>query len=252
MTEQTTHRGRVKVMTAQKRVRAYVDGEVVADTINPALVWEIPYYPMYYFPAADVRAKLVATGATERSPSRGTAEILDVVTSRRTVPGAARRFPESPLTELRELVRLDWEAMHEWMEEDEPIYVHPRDPYSRVDILASSRHVRVELDGVTLAESHAPRLLFETSLPTRYYLPLSHLRTELLRPTATVTHCPYKGDATYWSIVVGDKTYEDLVWMYRKPVPESQKVAGVACFFNEKVDLYVDGVPQERPRTAWS
>ena len=142
--------------------------------------------------------------------------------------------------------------MDEWLEEDEPIYVHPRDPYKRVDILASSRHVRVELDGVTLAESPAPRILFETGLPPRYYLPLPDLRMDLLRPSATQSHCPYKGTAGYWSVEVNGKVYPDLVWVYRQTLPESQKIVGLACFYNEKVDLYVDGALQDRPHTPFS
>jgi uncharacterized protein (DUF427 family) len=249
---ETNHRGRVRVEQSHKRVRAYADGEVVADTVRPFLVWEVPYYPTYYIPADDVRAKLVPTGATDRSPSRGTAEIFDVVTGRGSAPGAARRYADSPLEELRDAVRLEWAAMDEWLEEDEPVYTHARDPYTRVDILASSRHIRVELDGVTLADSHSPKILFETGLPPRYYLPLSDLRTDLMRPTDTLTHCPYKGSASYWSVGVGDKTYDDLVWIYRTPLPESQKIAGLACFYNEKVDIFVDGVRQDRAHTKFS
>jgi uncharacterized protein (DUF427 family) len=248
----TTTRGRVRVEHGQKRVRAYLGGELVADTSRPLLVWEIPYYPAYYIPAADVRASLVATGATERSPSRGEAELFDVVVGQTKAERAARRYPDSPIEELRDAVRIDFAAMDEWLEEDEPIYVHPRDPYTRVDILGSSRHVRVEVDGVTIAESHAPRILFETGLPPRYYLPLSDLRRDLLRPSDTQTHCPYKGTAGYWSVEIGGKVYDDLVWIYRTPLPESQKIAGFACFYNEKVDLYVDGVPQDRPHTPFS
>jgi uncharacterized protein (DUF427 family) len=251
MTE-TTARGRVRVEPSQKRVRVYLAGDLVADTIRPLLVWEIPYYPAYYVPAADVRAKLVSTGRTERSPSRGEAEILDVVTDRGTAAGAARRYPDSPIEALRDAVRLDFAAMDEWLEEDEPIYVHPRSPYSRVDILASSRHVRVEIDGVTVAESRSPRILFETGLPPRYYLPLPDVRMDLLVPSDTHTSCPYKGTAGYWSVEVNGKRYEDHVWIYRTPLPESQKIAGLACFYNEKVDLYVDGVAQGRPRTPFS
>jgi uncharacterized protein (DUF427 family) len=248
----TTTRGRVRVEHGQKRVRAYLGGELVADTSRPLLVWEIPYYPAYYIPAADVRASLVATGATERSPSRGEAELFDVVVGQAKAERAARRYPDSPIEELRDAVRIDFAAMDEWLEEDEPVYVHPRDPYTRVDILGSSRHVRVEVDGVTIAESHAPRILFETGLPPRYYLPLSDLRRDLLRPSDTQTHCPYKGTAGYWSVEIGGKVYDDLVWIYRTPLPESQKIAGLACFYNEKVDLYVDGVPQDRPHTPFS
>jgi uncharacterized protein (DUF427 family) len=171
---------------------------------------------------------------------------------RRTVPGAALRYADSPIEELRDAVRLDWAAMDEWLEEDEPVYTHARDPYTRVDILASTRHVRIEVDGVTLADSHSPRILFETGLPPRYYLPLADLRQDLLRPTDRVTHCPYKGSANYFTVEVDGRTYPDFVWLYRMPLPESQKVAGLACFYNEKVDLYLDGELQERPRSPFS
>jgi uncharacterized protein (DUF427 family) len=245
-------RGRVRVEVSPKRVRAVLGGEVVADSRAVRLVWEKPQYPTYYFPADDVRAALVPTGATERSPSRGTGERLDVKTASTTAPGAALRYPDSPIEELRGLVRLDWAAMQEWLEEDEPVYVHPRDPYTRVDVLASTRHVRIEVDGVTVAESHQPRILFETGLPPRYYLPLADLRLDLLTPTDSQTHCPYKGTAGYLTLRVGEQTYPDFVWIYRSPLPESQKIAGLACFYNEKVDLYLDGVLQERPRTHFS
>ncbi len=243
--------GRIRIETGHKRVRAYLDGGLVADTRQPVLVWEWPYFPVYYFPAADVRAKLAPTGATEHSPSRGDAEICDVLLPGATAPGAARRYPGSPLEELRTLVRLDWNSMTEWLEEDEPVYTHPRDPYKRVDILASSRHVRVVVDGVTVADSVRPRILFETGLPPRYYLPLPDIRTELLIPSGTETHCPYKGTAGYWALDTGHGVHRDLVWIYRAPLPESQKIAGLACFYNEKVDLYVDGELQERPRTPF-
>jgi uncharacterized protein (DUF427 family) len=138
------------------------------------------------------------------------------------------------------------------MEEDEPVYVHPRDPYTRVDILASSRHVQVVVDGETIADSHQPRILFETGLPPRYYLPLPDVRLDLLTPSQTETRCPYKGTATYWHLDVIGHHYDDFTWIYRAPLPESQKIAGLAAFYNEKVDLYVDGVLQERARTKFS
>jgi len=249
----TATRGRVRVESSAKRVRVYLGGDLVADTLRPLLVWEVPYYPTYYIPAEDVKATLTPAGQTSRSPSRGEAEVLDVVTARgATAAGGAMRYSDSPLEELRTAVRFDWQAMDEWLEEDEPVYTHPRDPYSRVDILASSRHVRIELDGVTLAESHSPRILFETGLPPRYYLPLPDLRGELLRPSSRQTHCPYKGTAEYWSVEVDGILHQDFVWIYRAPLPESQKIAGLVSFYNEKVDIYVDGVKQERPRTPFS
>jgi uncharacterized protein (DUF427 family) len=121
-----------------------------------------------------------------------------------------------------------------------------------VDILASSRHVRVEVDGTTIAESTSPRLLFETGLPVRYYLPKTHVRMDQLTATDSVTQCPYKGQAEWWSVRADDSVHHDLAWSYRTPLPESQKIAGLIAFYNEKVDIYVDGVRQERPATKFS
>lgn len=245
-------RGTVRVEPSAKRVRAYLSGRLAADTRHPSLVWEIPYYPAYYLPLGDVTAELVPTGKTEHSPGRGDASLFDVRVDGAVAEGAARRYPDSPLAAIRDLVRFEWNAMDEWLEEDEPVYTHPRDPYHRVDILASSRHVRVEVDGVTVADSVRPAILFETGLPPRYYLPLSDVRTELLVPSATQTHCPYKGTAAYWSVDTGRGPHADLVWGYRAPLPESQKIAGRACFYDEKVDVYLDGELQERPRTHFA
>jgi uncharacterized protein (DUF427 family) len=245
-------RGSVRVERGLKRVRAYLNGELVADTRTPYLVWEWPYYPTYYVPLADMLATLIPAGETSHSPSRGDGEVLHVKVATSTAERAALRYPDSPLEQLRDLVRLDWNAMSEWLEEDEPVYTHPRDPYKRVDILASSRHVRVEVDGVVVAESRQPRILFETGLPPRHYIPLPDVRMDLLRPSATVTHCPYKGTAGYWSVDTGQGVHEDLVWIYRTPLPESQKIAGLACFYDEKVDVFLDGERQTRPKTKFS
>jgi uncharacterized protein (DUF427 family) len=242
----------LRVEHSRKRVRILLGGELVADTVSPLLVWEVPYYPTYYIPAADVRAKLIPAG-TEASEQLGEAEVLTV-----EVPGgtkadrAARRYPASPARQLTDAVRFEWSAMSEWLEEDEPVYTHARNPHTRVDILASSRHVRVEIDGVTVADSASPRILFETGLPPRYYLPLTDVRTDLLRPSDTLSHCPYKGTAGYWSVDTGTATHKDIVWIYRTPLPESQKIAGLAAFYDEKVDVYVDGVLQRRPHTKFS
>jgi uncharacterized protein (DUF427 family) len=246
MAAMTTPRGRVRVERGAKRIRAYLGGELVADTTRPLLVWEKPNYPAYYFPAADVRAEaLVPDGGMARSPSRGDARTLTVKVGDRAVPQAAVRYDDSPFEELRDTVRLEWDAMDAWFEEDEQVFTHPRDPYTRVDILPSSRHVRVEVDGVTIAETVKPTLLFETGLPTRYYLPKTHVRMDLLEPTATVTHCPYKGEASYWSLRTGEAVHADLAWSYGTPLPESQKIAGLIAFYNDRVDLYVDGVRQK-------
>jgi uncharacterized protein (DUF427 family) len=246
-------RGRVRIETGAKRIRAYLGGELVADTIRPVLVWEKPYYPAYYFPAADVRTELLDPDeGVAHSPSRGDGRRFTIRAGGEERPGAAVRYEESPIEALRDLIRLEWDAMDAWFEEDEEVFTHPRDPYTRVDILPSSRHVRVEVDGVTVAESTKPTLLFETGLPVRYYLPKPHVRMDLLIPTDSVSHCPYKGQAEWWSVRPGDDVHADLAWSYRTPLPESQKIAGLVAFYNEKVDIHVDGVLQERPVTKFS
>ncbi|MBX6390831.1 MAG: DUF427 domain-containing protein [Frankia sp.] len=240
-TTATTTRGRVRIEPAHKRVRALLGGMVVVDTARPWLVWEGPHYPTYYLPREDVRATLEPNGKVVRSPSRGDARRHDVVIGGHRAEDAAGTYEDSPVPELRDLVRLDWDAMDTWLEEDEQVYVHARNPYHRVDILNSSRHVRVEIDGVTVAESRRPTVLFETGIRPRFYLPLTDVRTELLRPSSTSTGCPYKGTASYYSVEVNGKLYEDVIWTYEHPLAESIKIAGLLCFYDEKVDVFVDG-----------
>ncbi|GAB4051266.1 DUF427 domain-containing protein [Catellatospora paridis] len=253
MSVSTDRATRIRIEHGAKRVRTYFNGQVVADTSRPVLVWEVPYYPAYYIPLADVRSGLLEpAGRTVQSPGLGEGDLYTVRVGDRTAEGAALRYEHSPVEELRDLVRFDWAAMDAWFEEDEEVYTHPRDPHTRVDILASSRHVRVEVDGVTVAESHRPTVLFETGLPPRYYLPKTDVRLDLLAPTATVSHCPYKGQAEYWSVRAGDTVHDDLVWSYRTPLHESRKIEGLVAFYNEKVDLFVDDVLQKRPRTKFS
>jgi uncharacterized protein (DUF427 family) len=243
----------VRIEPSPKRVRTYLGGELVADTIRPRLVWEVPYFPAYYLPHDDVRLELLAPSARRQHvPGRGQARYFTVKAGGREAVDAAWDYPDSAVEALRGLIRFDWEAMDAWFEEDEEVGVHPRSPYTRVDILSSSRHVQVVVGGVRVAASHQPRLLFETGLPTRYYLPLVDVRLDLLRPSSTTTRCPYKGTASYWSLDTGGEVFEDVVWTYRTPLLESVKIAGLACFWNERVDLYLDGALQERPRSPFS
>ena len=250
MTE--TARGRVRVEPGAKRLRVYLGGEVVADTTRPLFVWEAPHYPTYYLPLSDVRAEtLVPTGEQKHSPSRGEATVYTVKVGSAEAAGAALRYADSPIEELRDAVRFEWAAMDAWFEEDEEVYVHPRDPHTRIDILPSSRTVRVEVDGVVLAESTHPHVLFETGLPPRWYMPKVDVRLDRFTPTATTTQCPYKGWAHYWSARVGDRVVPDIAWSYRTPLPESERVAGLVCFYNERVDLFIDGELQPRPKTKF-
>lgn len=250
--QKTTRRGRVRTERSPKRIRALLGGHLVFDTVGAVLVWEVPYYPTYYIPLQDVSAELIATGRQSHSPSRGDGEGFDVRSGEAEASGAALRYSDSPIEALRELIRFDWASMDEWLEEDEPVYTHARDPYTRVDILSSSRHVQVMLDGIRIADSSAPAILFETGLPARYYLPMTDVRTELLTASVSESHCPYKGTASYWHLDVNGRRYDDFVWCYRAPLPESQKIAGRLCFYNEKVDLVLDGQLLDRPVTKFS
>lgn len=241
----------IRIEPSRKRVRVMFGGEVVADSRRPLLVWEIPFYPTYYFPEEDVRMELLAAEASTRQFALGEARLHAVEAGDREVQGAAYTYPDS-VEPIGGHFAFVWRKMDHWFEEDEEVYVHPRDPYTRVDILLSSRHVRIEVDEVTVAETRRPTLLFETGLPVRYYLAKTDVRLDLLEPSDKTTECPYKGTAEYWSVVAGDARYDDLVWSYPFPTGESTKIAGLLCFYDEKVDIYVDGEKQERPQTAFS
>jgi uncharacterized protein (DUF427 family) len=243
----------VHVEDGPKRVRTYLGGEVIADTTHPKLVWEIPHYPAYYFPRGDVRMELLTpNGHTRHSTSRGDAQTFSVKGGDREVEDAAWHYPASPVEEVRGLIRFDWDAMDGWFEEDEEVFVHPHDPYKRIDILHSSRHVEVEVNGVKIADTRRPTLLFETSLPTRYYIPKLDVRMDLLTPTEHRTGCAYKGFARHWSVDAGGETLENLAWSYRTPLPECTKISGLVAFYNEKIDLTVDGERLTRPKTPFS
>jgi uncharacterized protein (DUF427 family) len=244
-------RGRVRIEPSRKQVRVMLGGEIVADTTSPLLVWEVPYYPTYYFPEADVKTDyLVETGETRKSPSRGEATQFTVKVN--GSEGVAYTFKEPKIEQLEGYYAFVWKTMDHWFEEDEEVWVHARDPYTRIDILPSSRRIRVEIEGETVADTTHASFLYETGLPTRYYVPKTDVRMDLLTPTDTQTACPYKGTARYWSLTVGGETHEDIVWSYDFPLPESQKIAGLMAFYNEKVDIHVDEDLEEKPKTKFS
>jgi len=246
-------RGRIRVEAGAKRVRVYVGGVAIADTVHPLYVWETPFYPSYYLPAADVRTDLLdPTPTVTHSPSRGDAAHFTVRVGDEERRDAAWQYRTSPIEELRDHIRFDWDAMDSWFEEDEEVFTHARSPYVRIDILPTSRAVRVELNGEVLAESPRALVLFETGLPARWYIPKVDVRMERFVATDMASHCPYKGQAEYWSARVGAGLEENLVWSYPTPLPESERIAGYVAFFDERVDLFVDGVRQERPKTRFS
>jgi uncharacterized protein (DUF427 family) len=226
-------------------------GEMVADTIKPLLVWENPSYPNYYFPEADVRTDLLAeTGEGRDTPGLGLA--TRYVVKAGNAEGAAYSFHDSGVPEVDGHIAFVWSTMDHWFEESEEVYTHARDSNTRIDILPSDRRVRVVIDGVTVADSDNGSFLFETGLPPRYYLPKTDVRMDLMTPTSRATACPYKGNARYWSATVNGQVHENTLWGYDTPLPESQKIAGLVSFYNEKVDIYIDEQLQERPVTKFS
>jgi uncharacterized protein (DUF427 family) len=232
----------VRIEISPKRVRAYLRGCVVFDTTEPRLVWEVPYYPQYYVPRSDVVAELVPTGRTRHSDNRGVGDLHTVRVGEHEAVEAATTYEQAPVDDLRDLVRVQWDAMDAWFEEDEEVHTHPRSPYTRIDILPTSRRVVVEAAGEVVAESTQAHVLFETGLPPRYYLPKVDVRTDLLTRTDHVTHCPYKGESEYRSIKAGGRVHENAVWSYRYPLAESIRIAGLLSFDPAKVDVIVDGV----------
>jgi uncharacterized protein (DUF427 family) len=245
----------VGVEPTVKRVRGVFARETVVDSRRALLMFEERHLPVYYFPLADVRADLLEPSAKRTTcPRKGEASYHSIRAGDRVAQDAAWRYPE-PIEECPDIsghVAFYWDALDSWWEEDDEVFRHARDPYHRVDVLRSSRHVRVEIDGETLADTRRPLLLVETGLPPRWYVPRADVRLERLEPTDTTTTCPYKGDASYFTARVAGTAHRDIAWSYMTPIPECPKIEQSICFFNERVDLTVDGERQERPRTHWS
>jgi uncharacterized protein (DUF427 family) len=233
-----------------RRIRGLLAGETVLDTTAALYVWEWPFYPQYYIPRADVRAEMLVPEGRTQVSKHGKLELHSLRAGELNRPRAAKVLTDSPIEGLRGTVRFEWSALDAWFEEDEQVYVHPRNPYVRVDALRSTRTVRVELDGLVLAESASPVMVFETGLPTRYYVLPTEVNFDHLVPTSTVTACPYKGvTSRYWSIRVGDQHHPDLAWSYEFPSRQLLPIAGLISFYNEKVDILLGGRRLERPTT---
>lgn len=229
------------------RVRAYVGDEAVLDSTRALLVWEPRrVVPSFAVPAADIRVELRAAPPTDQQADG----VLHP-----GIPFTVHTTPGEPVTigdrvgagyllddpDLAGYVVLDFAAFDAWYEEDERLEAHPREPYHRVDARESARPVRIELGGIVLAESTRARLLCETSLPMRFYLPREDVQVAL-RPSPTRSYCPYKGHATYWSVdVAGHGRSDDAAWSYERPLPDAAAVAGLVAFWDEYVDVYVDG-----------
>lgn len=239
-----------------KRIRVVVGGETIADSTHAMLLHEGGQQPLYYFPPGDVRSEfLEASERHTHCPKKGDASYYTIRVDDQVVDAGAWYYPE-PLEgapPIKDLIAFYFNRIDQWFEEDEEIFGHPRDPYHRIDTRATGREIRVLLDGEVLAETSRAVALFESNLPPRWYLPRSEVKVEL-EDSDTTTYCPYKGHASYLSVkLAGGETGtgKDLVWYYPDPLSDALQVADLVCFFNERVDIELDGELQERPESPW-
>ncbi|KAF5326684.1 hypothetical protein D9619_003962 [Psilocybe cf. subviscida] len=224
-----------------KRIRVYTGGVCLIDTKKAKYVWLHPHYPTYFVPQEELPMKwyLQHAGETEHEIQYHVLAGLQ--------PNSAPSITLYKTGALAGLAVVKFDAMEAWFEEDEQIFIHPRDPYKRVDIVQSSRHIRVEAGGVEVANSRAPRMVFETGLPVRYYIPKTDCRMDLWEVSPTKTGCPYKGVASYYNIVLSSgEIIRDVVWWYPTTVVEASALRGFVAFYDEKLDVWIDGEKQER------
>lgn len=215
------------VVPHRPRVRGLVDGSWAIDSSRARLVWPPgAQVPRYAFPLDDLGVGLQRHATRLQELGEG--------------------FDE-PLFEV------DWDTMDAWFEEDQRVRVHPLDPFHRIDLRQSSRHLVVQVGGTVVCDSNRPLLLFETGLPTRYYVPLMDVRLELLEPSETVTRCAYKGEARHWHVLIDGEPHEDVCWSYPFPNAPCAQIQDLVCFYDERIGgLTVDGVHVVPARTQWS
>ncbi|KAF9489420.1 DUF427-domain-containing protein [Pleurotus eryngii] len=228
-----------------KRVRVLFGGTYIVDTRKAKLVWEKPFYPTYFFPHDALDTKYLQEG----SSSSYSGKIYDIVVGDRRAEGVVTKYFQTDGEDgkLAGLLKITFGAMDAWFEEDEQVFVHPKDPYKRVDVLQSSRHIRVEVNGVEVANTRSPVLLFETGLPVRTYIKKTDCTVDLFVSSGSTTQCPYKGTANYYHVRAGQELAKDIVWWYQSPILEVAAIKGYVAFYDEKVDVWVDGEKQERP-----
>ncbi len=250
----------VRIEMSPRWVRTVLAGRVVADSKRPVLYVAYgppirpgshkPELPTYFFPIEDIAVDILEV-----------AEVLDgrqwynANVAGRRVEHAAWAFEDPPGSGVEGLaghLTFDWDRMDAWYEEEEEVFEHARDPQHRVDVLQSSRQVEIRFEGQLLAKSEHPYLLFETTLPTRFYLPPVDVNFDLLEPSSLETRCPYKGTARFWSVAGAGREGRNVAWSYPEPIPENPKIKNLIAFYNERLDMTVDGEMLQRPRTPWS
>jgi len=224
-----------------KHIRVLYNKVYIADTISAQLVWEHNYHPEIYIPLKDVKEKYLSElDHPKQAPSsvKHQSKVLKLTVDGKSTD-AVVQIVAGP---LKNYIRFHFSEMDGWFEEDTPMHVHMKDPYKRIEALPSTRHIVVKIGGTIVAETKMPTILFEPLSPTRYYMPQTAIKWEYIEESSRITKCPYKGDANYYSVIINGKKYPDVIWWYKYPAAESLGIIGLACFYNEKVDIYVDGV----------
>jgi uncharacterized protein (DUF427 family) len=240
----------LRYAASNRRVRARFGDVDVVDSEDAVFVWEPQRpVPLYAFPREAFREGALEPVDAPPERAHPVQEAFTVRAGDRMAEAAAWTYDDP---DLADRVVLEWDMMDAWFEEEQEVFVHPRDPFHRVDVRASSREVRIEIDGSLLAESRRPLMLLETGLPARFYLPTEDLKVDLIGPTDTRTRCPYKGEAVHWSVTADGRTHEDIAWTYPDPIRDVEPIRDLVAFYDERVDVSIDGERQDRPQTPWS
>ncbi|EAR21182.1 hypothetical protein NB231_00635 [Nitrococcus mobilis Nb-231] len=230
-----------------RRVRAKYAGQTLLDTRRGKLLHETGLLPQLYVPRQDARFDMLeATDRKTHCPFKGDACYWSVRVGERAVQNAVWAYPQpsEAAAWLRDYIAVYWATMDAWFDEDEAVEGHLRDPYHRVDVRETSHHLRVCVQADVVAETKRPKILSETGLANRYYVPPADIRADLFEPSATQTVCPYKGVASYRALRIGDQRIEDVAWLYAEPLPDAGKIGGYLCFdLAEGLTIEIDGAP---------
>jgi uncharacterized protein (DUF427 family) len=225
-----------------RRLRALVGDRVVLDTVGAQLLHETGILPRVYVPVEDVDASVLErTDTSTHCPFKGDASYWTLRVGDRVIEDAVWAY-EQPLEAaswLAGYASVYPDKVDAWFCEDEPLFGHLRDPYHRVDVYETARTVRVRVDGDVVAESGRAKLLYETGIPVRAYVPAADVRPGVLSPSDTRTVCPYKGEASYWHVQAGGRRVEDAAWSYETPLPEALDVARHLSFWGDEVDVEI-------------
>ncbi|MFE2642730.1 DUF427 domain-containing protein [Streptomyces nigra] len=234
-----------------RRIRGFVGGRCIFDTVRAKYLWLWPGYPQYCVPRDEIQEGVLVGEGSSVKLTVGRAQRHALLAEAGPRRGAAWVWGDAGPAAVSDHVTFRWESVDAWFEEDEQVFVHPRSPYTRVDALRSSRGIRIELDGTVVADAPVSVMVFETGLPTRYYLDRVHIDWSRMVASDTVTSCPYKGQTSeYWSVNTDVAVHTDVAWAYDFPTYQLAAIAGMVAFYDEAVDVYRDGQLMPRPKAV--